>query len=62
MKTHGYQPCDQLRINDIIKATGVTRSNLDYHFARKEDIGLAELEDVKEEFFQGYPQRICPLD
>ena len=39
-------------INDIIKAAGVTKGNLYYHFASKEDIGLAVLEDVKEEFFQ----------
>ncbi len=39
-------------INDIIKVTGVTKGNLYYHFAGKEDIGLAVLEDVKEEFFK----------
>ena len=39
-------------INDIIKATGVTKGNLYYHFASKEDIGLAVLEDVKKEFFK----------
>ena len=39
-------------ISDIIKATGVKKGNLYYHFASKEDIGLAVLEDAKEEFFQ----------
>ncbi len=38
-------------ISDIIKATGVKKGNLYYHFASKEDIGLAVLEDAKEEFF-----------
>lgn len=39
-------------ISDIIKVTGVKKGNLYYHFASKEDIGLAVLEDAKEEFFK----------
>ncbi len=39
-------------ISDIIKASGVKKGNLYYHFASKEDIGLEVLEDAKEEFFQ----------
>jgi TetR/AcrR family transcriptional repressor of nem operon len=38
-------------ISDIIDATGVKKGNLYYHFASKDDIGLAVLEDAKEEFF-----------
>jgi TetR/AcrR family transcriptional repressor of nem operon len=38
-------------ISDIIKASGVKKGNLYYHFASKEEIGLAVLEDAKEEFF-----------
>lgn len=37
-------------ISDIINATGVKKGNLYYHFASKEDLGLAVLEDAKEEF------------
>ncbi len=39
-------------INDIIKATGVKKGNLYYHFASKEDLGIAVLQDAKDEFFQ----------
>ncbi len=45
---HGFHSTS---ISDIIKATGVKKGNLYYHFASKEDIGLAVLEDAKEEFF-----------
>ncbi|MBU0682004.1 MAG: TetR/AcrR family transcriptional regulator [Proteobacteria bacterium] len=38
-------------ISAIIEATGVKKGNLYYHFASKDDIGLAVLEDAKEEFF-----------
>ncbi len=38
-------------INDIIKATGVKKGNLYYHFASKEDLGIAVLQDAKDEFF-----------
>lgn len=38
-------------ISEIIAATGVKKGNLYYHFASKEDLGLAVLEDAKEEFF-----------
>lgn len=38
-------------ISEIISATGVKKGNLYYHFASKEDLGLAVLEDAKEEFF-----------
>lgn len=38
-------------ITNIIAATGVKKGNLYYHFASKEDLGLAVLQDAKEEFF-----------
>jgi TetR/AcrR family transcriptional repressor of nem operon len=38
-------------ISEIISATGVKKGNLYYHFASKEDLGLAVLEDAKQEFF-----------
>mgnify|MGYP001275712018 CR=1 FL=1 len=38
-------------IAEILAATGVKKGNLYYHFASKEDLGLAVLEDAKEEFF-----------
>lgn len=38
-------------ISAVIEATGVKKGNLYYHFASKEDLGLAVLEDAKEEFF-----------
>lgn len=39
-------------INDIISATGVKKGNLYYHFASKEELGIAVLQDAKDEFFQ----------
>ncbi len=38
-------------ISAVIEATGVKKGNLYYHFSSKEDLGLAVLEDAKEEFF-----------
>ena len=38
-------------ISAVIEATGVKKGNLYYHFASKEDLGLAVLEDAKDEFF-----------
>ena len=38
-------------ISSVIEATGVKKGNLYYHFASKEDLGLAVLEDAKDEFF-----------
>lgn len=38
-------------INTIIKATGVKKGNLYYHFASKEELGLAVLLDAQEEFY-----------
>lgn len=38
-------------ISAVIEATGVKKGNLYYHFASKEELGLAVLEDAKEEFF-----------
>lgn len=38
-------------ISEIISATGVTKGNLYYYFSSKEELGLAVLEDAKEEFF-----------
>jgi TetR/AcrR family transcriptional regulator, transcriptional repressor for nem operon len=37
-------------INTIIAATGVKKGNLYYHFASKEELGLAVLLDAQEEF------------
>lgn len=37
-------------IDDIIRATGVKKGNLYFHFASKEELGLAVLEDAKREF------------
>lgn len=39
-------------VSEIISATGVKKGNLYYHFPSKEDLGLAVLEDAKEEFFR----------
>ncbi len=39
-------------IQDIIRATGVKKGNLYYHFASKEELGIAVLQDAKDEFFQ----------
>ena len=38
-------------ISDIIAATGVKKGNLYYHFGSKEELGMAVLQDAKEEFF-----------
>jgi TetR/AcrR family transcriptional regulator, transcriptional repressor for nem operon len=37
-------------IEDIIRATGVKKGNLYFHFSSKEELGLAVLEDAKKEF------------
>lgn len=37
-------------VNDIIEATGVKKGNLYFHFAGKEELGLAVLEQAHEEF------------
>lgn len=37
-------------IDDIIRATGVKKGNLYFHFPSKEDLGLAVLEDAKKDF------------
>ncbi len=37
-------------VNDIIEATGVKKGNLYFHFAGKEDLGLAVLEQAHKEF------------
>ena len=39
-------------INDIIRATGVKKGNLYFHFSSKEELGQAILEDAATEFFQ----------
>jgi hypothetical protein len=39
-------------INDIIEATGVKKGNLYFHFAGKEELGLAVLEQAHKEFMQ----------
>ena len=38
-------------ISAVVEATGVKKGNLYYHFAGKEDLGLAVLEDAKDDFF-----------
>ena len=38
-------------ISDIIAACGVKKGNLYYHFASKEELGLAVLQDAAAEFF-----------
>ena len=38
-------------ISEIIAATGVKKGNLYYHFPSKEELGLAVLIDVRDEFF-----------
>src|SRR3989338_4097322 len=38
-------------ISAVIEATGVKKGNLYYHFTSKEELGLAVLEDAKDEFF-----------
>lgn len=37
-------------VNDIIQATGVKKGNLYFHFAGKEELGLAVLEQARKEF------------
>lgn len=39
-------------ISDIIRATGVKKGNLYFHFSSKERLGQAILEDAASEFFQ----------
>lgn len=39
-------------INDIIHSSGVKKGNLYYHFASKEDLCLAVLEDARGDFFK----------
>ncbi len=38
-------------VSEIIEASGVKKGNLYYHFASKEELGLAVLEDARDEFF-----------
>ncbi len=39
-------------VNDIIEATGVKKGNLYFHFAGKEELGLAVLEQAHREFME----------
>lgn len=39
-------------ISEILAATGVKKGNLYYHFESKDDLGLAVLNDAKQEFFE----------
>ena len=39
-------------VNDIIEATGVKKGNLYFHFAGKEELGLAVLEHAHKEFME----------
>jgi TetR/AcrR family transcriptional repressor of nem operon len=43
----GFQPTS---LEDIVTASGVCRSNLYYHFASKEELGLAVLDQLAERF------------
>ena len=43
----GFQPTS---LDEIVAASGVCRSNLYYHFASKEELGLAVLDDLAERF------------
>lgn len=49
LATRGF---NNTTISDIIHATGVKKGNLYYHFASKENLGLAVLEDAKGDFFK----------
>lgn len=49
-------------ISAVIEATGVKKGNLYYHFASKEALGLAVLEDAKEEFFSFLAQALAGRD
>jgi len=51
----GFQPTS---LDDIVDASGVCRSNLYYHFASKEDLGLAVLDRQAERFGAGVIQGI----
>lgn len=49
-------------ISAVIEATGVKKGNLYYHFASKEALGLAVLEDAKDEFFAFLAKALAGLD
>jgi len=49
-------------ISAVIEATGVKKGNLYYHFASKEDLGLAVLEDAKDEFFSFLAKALAGRD
>ena len=46
------QGFENTSISQIIAATGVKKGNLYYHFPSKEKLGLAVLEDARNEFFK----------
>lgn len=39
-------------VNDLVRATGVNRGTLYFHFPTKDDLGLAVLESARERFLQ----------
>lgn len=49
-------------ISAVIEATGVKKGNLYYHFASKEELGLAVLEDAKDEFFSFLAKALAGRD
>src|SRR3990167_2331685 len=49
-------------ISAVIEATGVKKGNLYYHFASKEELCLAVLEDAKDEFFSFLARAIVGRD
>lgn len=49
-------------VSEIISETGVKKGNLYYYFASKEELGLAVLEDAKEEFFRFLDKSLSGAD
>jgi len=49
LTTRGYS---NTTINDIIRATGVKKGNLYFHFPSKQDLGLAVLREAQKEFYR----------
>jgi TetR/AcrR family transcriptional repressor of nem operon len=52
-------------INDVIQATGVKKGNLYFHFASKEELSLAILEEANKQFCAFLSKRLQaerPLD
>jgi len=52
-------------VNDIIQVTGVKKGNLYFHFSGKEELGLAVLEQARQDFMAFLSESLkgeCPLD